>query len=145
MSYRKSEIKFWLSRVFMPGMCTLILFGFFSCKSTRRIEENEYLVKRNKIELNDGKFDTEELRELVRQKPNRKVLFFWSMNLRLYNLGLGKNQDKKFKTWLRKIGEEPVKRKKQPSKWRNSFFRMGTLTQVLATLSIITTNKRVLF
>lgn len=86
--------------------CTLLLP---SCKSTRRLAEDEYLLKRNNLVFEDGQSVlTEEIREHIYQRPNRKTLLIWSMHLRLYNSGLGKNQDGKFKTWLRDIGEPPV-------------------------------------
>ncbi|TXC78545.1 translocation and assembly module lipoprotein TamL [Luteibaculum oceani] len=91
----------------------LLLISVFAvsvgCKSTRRLGENEYLLKKNKLEI-AGKpdIDSDELKDLIRQKPNRKTFLIWSMHLRLYNLGLGKNQEGKFKSWLRRIGEKPV-------------------------------------
>ncbi len=98
----------WRSVLWIVTGALLLPSLFTACKSTRRLSEDEYLLKRNRVVFEDKSFDSDELKALIRQKPNRKTLFIWSMHLRFYNSGLGKNQDSWLKKWLRKIGEEPV-------------------------------------
>ncbi len=48
-----------------------------------------------------------ELKKTVRQKPNTRILGVARFHLGIYNLS-GRNGEKRFNKWLRKIGEEPV-------------------------------------
>jgi outer membrane protein assembly factor BamA len=78
----------------------------FSCRSTKYVPQNQYLLKKYKIEINNKKIKTSELDGYVRQKPNKKILGI-PFYLSVYNLS---NRDKYRwpHTWFRKIGEEPV-------------------------------------
>ncbi len=79
---------------------------FISCRSTKYIPENQYLLKNYKIEADSRKIKKDELDKFVRQRPNKKILgirFF----LRVYNMSNIKKNNW-LNRWLRKIGEEPV-------------------------------------
>jgi hypothetical protein len=79
-----------------------------SCKSTRWLEPNDYLLKKNSIEIDNKTIDKRELESYYRQVPNKKFLVFFKFRLSTYNFSkLGK--ERKFKLWIRRvIGEEPA-------------------------------------
>lgn len=118
---------------FMP----LVFYIFLSsCGATRKLSDNEFLLKKNKIEVDSGKVNKEELAKFIRQKPNRKILGFVRFHLWVYNLvdldkvearkkelkekrdvknekRIAKNKEPKnprrsFGEWLLSIGEAPV-------------------------------------
>jgi len=59
-----------------------------------------------KIESGKGDFDNRRLNDYVKQKPNKKIIF-WKFYLSLYNLS-SPEKDNGFHNWLRRIGEPPV-------------------------------------
>jgi hypothetical protein len=59
-----------------------------------------------KIESEKGDFDKKVLEEYIKQKPNKRILF-WRFYLSLYNLSTP-GRDNGFQNWLRRIGEPPV-------------------------------------
>ena len=78
----------------------------FSCKATKYVPENQHLLKKYKIEVDNKKVKKGELDNFVRQRPNKKILgirFF----LGLYNLS-NKDKNRWPHSWLRRIGEGPV-------------------------------------
>ena len=59
-----------------------------SCRPTKRISEGDVFLKKNSIVVNTkSKFDLskDELYSILKQKPNRKILFFFRFNLAMYN------------------------------------------------------------
>lgn len=50
----------------------ILLVSAISCKQTRNVPPNEYLLKKNKIFVEGDKVDEAELTEIIRQKPNFK-------------------------------------------------------------------------
>lgn len=85
--------------------CLLVLF--FSCAPTKYLRENEYLLNRVKIVTDNKDVSISELKKTVRQKPNTRILGVARFHLGIYNLS-GRNGERKFNKWLRKIGEEPI-------------------------------------
>jgi outer membrane protein assembly factor BamA len=81
-----------------------------SCKITKNVPDNEYLLDNTSVELlnKDKKLGVKqsELEGFVRQKPNKRVLLF-RFHLRMYNFARP-NKDNAFSRLFRKIGEEPV-------------------------------------
>ena len=77
-----------------------------SCSSTRRIEDDKYLLEKNRISIDNKDLEKKNFRKYVRQSPNKEILGF-KFHLSVYNLA---NPDKKgfFSRWFRKIGEQPV-------------------------------------
>jgi len=59
-----------------------------------------------KIESGKGDFDNRRLDDYVKQKPNKKIIF-WKFYLSLYNLS-SPDKENGFHDWLRRIGEPPV-------------------------------------
>ncbi len=80
--------------------------GLFSCRPTRHVAENEYLLERYRVELPSKDIDRNELKDYVRQKPNKRILGM-RFHLWLHNMA---NPAKPGwpHNWLRRIGEEPV-------------------------------------
>lgn len=68
--------------------------------------EDEYLLHNYKIDSEEGDFDKRELNDYIKQKPNKRILF-WKFYLSLYNLS-SPEKDNGFHNWLRRIGEPPA-------------------------------------
>ena len=94
---------FFLSIVF----ALFIVTGVVSCSTTKYVGENEYLLSKASIKIDNKNISTSGLNSNIKQKPNVKILGFWKFHLGLYNLS-GKNKDKGINKWLSRIGEEPV-------------------------------------
>lgn len=83
----------------------VLLFGVFvSCKETKYVPSGDYLLVKNKVNVNNKDIDKDELATYIKQKPNRKILGFFRLHLWAYNflnrLKLSKPGNV--------IGEEPV-------------------------------------
>ncbi|MEN8230246.1 MAG: BamA/TamA family outer membrane protein [Bacteroidota bacterium] len=78
----------------------------YSCQVTKYIPEDEYLLHSYKIESGDGDFDKKALDDYIKQKPNKRIIF-WRFYLSLYNLS-SPEKENGFHNWLRRIGEPPV-------------------------------------
>lgn len=85
-----------------------VLFSviFFSCSPVKYVSDNEYLLDRYRIKVKEGKIKKEDLKNYIRQKPNKRILGI-RFHLGMYNLA-NKNKEKGLSNWLRTIGEEPV-------------------------------------
>jgi outer membrane protein assembly factor BamA len=117
----------------LPLLGIAFLFG---CNPTKRLASDEYLLKKNKFKFEEEpKIDKDDLKEVVKQEPNRKILgarfYLWAYNVpnpekfekrnekRLQKLQkkngnrLEKGKDpKEFKPfgswWQETVGEAPV-------------------------------------
>ena len=87
--------------IILPSLVLL-----FSCNATKYVPGDQYLLDKYKVEVDDVEFNKKDLNDYIKQKPNKRVLF-WKFYLSLYNLS---NPDKAngFNNWLREIGEPPV-------------------------------------
>ena len=81
--------------------------GLVSCSTTRVLQDNEYRLAKNSIEVtNDKRFNTEQLQPYLKQKPNAYFIFGWNPFLNVYNWQNGKG-----KAWdklVKKVGIAPV-------------------------------------
>lgn len=94
------------SRYFLILALTTSLL--FSCKVTRNVPEGKYLLEANSVKPIPRGIDSDELKSVIRQKPNRKLLMFWRFYLNVYNFA-SLFKDSKATRWLKeKVGEEPV-------------------------------------
>ena len=86
----------------------MFILQLFSCKTTRFVDDGEYLLQKNTIELDNNTIDKKELESYYRQQPNKKFLMVFKFPLATYNFSkLGK--ERKLKKWIRRvIGEAPV-------------------------------------
>lgn len=67
-------------------MCLGLALILFSCNTTKKLKEHEYLVEGSKIvDHQNTKVSKDEVSAFIRQKPNRKILFVFPFNLWLYN------------------------------------------------------------
>jgi len=78
----------------------------FSCSPTKRVADNEYLLDKSKVKIDQGKVSKEELKNYIRQRSNKRILGV-RFHLWLYNMANPEKQ-KGFSGWLRRIGEEPI-------------------------------------
>lgn len=85
----------------------LLALASASCSTTRVLQEDQYRLAANRIEVtNDKKFNTNTLTPYLKQKPNSSILLGWNPFLSVYNWSNGKG-----KTWdklVQKIGQAPV-------------------------------------
>lgn len=88
----------------------LILFlssVFYACSPTRYVGKDDYLLNRVKMKIDEKNVSTADLKKVIRQRPNTRILGVIRFHLGLYNLS-GNNEKKRFNRWLRSIGEAPV-------------------------------------
>ena len=79
-----SQFEIVIRRSVIP--CILFSFILIGCNPTKRLAENEYLLKGNKIIYNpEPKIDKDEIEDVLRQEPNRKILgtrfYLWAYNV----------------------------------------------------------------
>lgn len=87
-------------------LAALLFLG--ACNVTKNLSDGEYLLTKNKIEINTKKISKDALAGYYQQEPNKKFLGIFRPGISLYNWGT-KGKDTKFKKWLRnKIGSAPV-------------------------------------
>ena len=85
----------------------IAIFFMASCSTTRVLQDDQYRLTKNKIEVeNDKHFNTATLTPYLKQKPNPSIIFGWNPFLSVYNWsnGKGKGWDK----LVQKIGQVPV-------------------------------------
>lgn len=80
---------------------------FSSCSSTKFVKDNEYLLNKLKVNVDSREISNNDIKSVIKQKPNVKILGAFKFHLGLYNLS-SKNNNNGFSKWLRRIGEEPV-------------------------------------
>ena len=80
----------------------------FSCSTTRVLEDGEYRLARNNVEItNDRKFSPREVEKYIQQKSNTYLVFGWNPFLNVYNWS-GRDTSKFSNQLIRKIGVAPV-------------------------------------
>ena len=92
----------------IPLLLVFVLF-ISSCNITKNIPQDQYLLDKAEVVINEESKDKvreSELSRYVRQKPNKRVLMF-RLHLRLFNMA-NPQKSKGISGMLRKIGEEPV-------------------------------------
>lgn len=88
----------------VPFIFLVSILLFYSCNPTKTLKENEIFLKKNKIIVDNSKIDKDELEEIVKQNPNKKILGVFRFHLGVYNL-YSKKENSKVKE---NIGEPPV-------------------------------------
>ena len=94
------------SRTILPAFLLAVLLTS-ACSTTRSLHDGEYRLAKNKIVTDDRSFNTKELQNYVRQKPNSSFLFGWNPFLNLYNLG-GRDPKGWLGQFLQRMGQAPV-------------------------------------
>lgn len=87
----------------------------YACNVTKKVPEGEFLLTKNKFEYTDGKIFSDEIPDLVAQKPNKKTLMLAPLGLMLYN-----NANPKYDTILKEYMTYPNEMRNQ--KLRDSLF-----------------------
>jgi len=106
----------------------LLLLSILGCNTLKKVEEDELLLTKNTILVDDEKVTSSEVKGLIRQKPNSSVLGY-PLKLNLYNLAK-ENPDSSFQDWLHRK-EKREKRlnnllsEKQVNRLGESFFVKG--------------------
>lgn len=95
-----------MNRIQLLLLCYLSIL-LLSCRTTRYVPENEYLLDKVNITSTDSRVKPKDLRPYLKQKSNLKILGILRFHLGIYNMS-GKNDEKGINKWLRKIGEAPV-------------------------------------
>jgi len=85
-------------------MATLMTIAFSSCRTVKYVPDNQYLLAKSKISVDNRSVNKVELKSYMKQRPNTKILGFWRFHLGLYNLSGMKNEE----GILKRIGEAPV-------------------------------------
>jgi hypothetical protein len=103
-----------LYNFFYSGISILLIYVFTtSCRSTKLVPEEKYLLTKSKVICNNSKVKKDELSTYIKQKPNRKIFFVLRFHLGIYNISHA-GKEKKWKKWLGIykmgdiIGEPPV-------------------------------------
>ncbi len=102
--FKNDNLKRLLSYGFIVTGIVLFSFLITGCQTNRYVPDNEYLLSKVKIEINEKTIDKNTLKSYQKQKPNTRIFGFWRFHLGLYNLS-GK---KKENAWFKRIGEAPV-------------------------------------
>ncbi|NUY82548.1 BamA/TamA family outer membrane protein [Flavobacterium sp. MAH-1] len=106
-------------------LCGLLLSG---CNSTKRVPKSKKLLTKNEFVVNDKKQNTEELENLMYQKPNSSLLGY-RLRLNLYNLA-NPNPDSTYKAKFIKNPKKyerlaKILSKKQVNRLGKSFYYFG--------------------
>lgn len=87
----------------------LISILYSACSSTKKVEDDEQLLTKNILKVNDTVIKNERIESLLYQKPNSKLpLLGTPLRLHLYNLAK-ENPDSSYYAWL---DRKPNRRKK---------------------------------
>ncbi len=90
------------------GLLLSVLLLAASCSVVKYVPENETLLYRNRIRIdNQERIKPDELKPYLQQTPNTEVLSSMKMKLSVYSLS-GPDTTKRINRWLRKVGEPPV-------------------------------------
>ena len=106
----------------------LLLLSISGCNTLKKVGEDELLLTKNNILVDDQKVNSSEIKGLIAQKPNSSVLGY-PLKLNLYKLAK-ENPDSSFQDWLhRKEKREKhlnnLLSKKQVNRLRESFMVKG--------------------
>jgi len=85
-------------------VAALVAIGLNSCRTVKYVPDNQFLLAKSKISVDNSSIDKGELKNYLKQRPNTRILGFWRFHLGLYNL----SSKKKETGILKRIGEAPV-------------------------------------
>lgn len=106
----------------------LLMLGTMGCNTLKKVGDDELLLTKNSIYIDDEKVNESKIKGLISQKPNSSVLGY-PLRLNLYNLAK-ENPDSSFQDWLHRK-EKREKRlnnllsKKQVNRLQESFIVKG--------------------
>ncbi|MDZ7741344.1 MAG: BamA/TamA family outer membrane protein [Bacteroidota bacterium] len=105
-------MKTFLKNITLVIMLALLAAG---CNISKHLTDKQYLLVRNKVKFEDkpGELDVEELKVLIRQKPNTSLLGIARVKMWIY-LWTDHEDRSNFSKWINeKLGEKPVVYDKQ--------------------------------
>lgn len=81
-----------------------LIFLFYGCNPTKTLKENEEFLQSNKVNIDNSKINKDEVINIIKQKPNKKILGLFRFHLGVYNFFSNKKASK-----IREnVGEAPV-------------------------------------
>ncbi len=106
----------------------LLLLSILGCNTLKKVGEDELLLTKNTILVDEKKVTNSEIKGLIAQKPNSNVLGY-PLKLNLYNLAK-ENPDSLFQDWLHRKGKREKRlnnllSQKQVNRLRESFLVKG--------------------
>ena len=91
-----------LRKVIFLALC---LLAAASCSVTRSLKDGEYLLRKNRVQVDDSSFNASELSSYISQKPNS---FMLGINPLLSVYNWGGDGSTRFRRFLQNIGVKPV-------------------------------------
>lgn len=116
-----------------------------SCDSTKRVAEDEHLLTKNTVLVNNKKQSTETINSLIHQKPNRKIASI-PLRLHIYN-SARPNRDSIYQAWLdkkpkRKERLEKIYSQKQVDKIESSVYGFNNWLKTTGEAPIIVNEEK---
>ena len=87
--------------------CTAISVILFSCSTTKYIPDNEFLLNKATVKVDNKNISSFDLETYIKQKPNFRTFEVFKFPLFMYNLS-GKDSTRWYNKALRSGGEPPV-------------------------------------
>ncbi len=85
-----------------------LIIELSSCRSTKNVPKDKYLLSKVSINKEDKEINKNDIYKILRQEPNRKVLFVYKFHLGVYNLFKNDKNRKFFNKIADVVGEAPV-------------------------------------
>ena len=102
--HKKNQHNF-LNIMLIAGM---VLLGA-SCSPTRKVRSGELFLRKTHISVDNKDMPIEEIKALIRQKPNQKILGFYRLKLQLFNVLNQEKLNKKYENRKKKRADANVK------------------------------------
>ncbi len=90
----------------------LILVSFYSCY-TRKLDTGQYLLDKNHIEVDSKELDEDELSNVIKQRPNKKILGILKFHLFLHNIPDSAKVERKKKKKLERKNKKIARKNKK--------------------------------
>lgn len=89
------------------GIAIACMVAMVACSPTRHVPDGSYLLDHVKIETDDKRVKSSDLKSYLRQEPNHRMFGLFRFSLGMYNLS-GNDSTKWFNRWVRNAGTPPV-------------------------------------
>lgn len=99
--------RFLIKRLLECLFFAMTAFALSSCKATRHVPDNQFLLNRIKIKSDVKDIEKSDIKQYLRQRPNTAILGRVRLQLNIYNMS-GKDTSKWINRKLRSAGEAPV-------------------------------------
>jgi outer membrane protein assembly factor BamA len=93
------------NNTFNVFMALIVIAMITSCRSTKLVPEDQYLLNKIEITCENPDFDEDDLMPSIKQKPNSKTLGLFRFHLGIYNLTHRKDSSKTDSSWFAKMGK----------------------------------------